>query len=95
LGPQAHRSARYINHSCRPNGKIDIANGKIVIRAKRPIKEGEEITYHYGRNYFNAFIKPYGCRCAHCKKVRAKAWAAAKKVWHAPKRRARKRTKKR
>ena len=94
-GSTRRNTARYINHSCRPNGKIDIANGKIVIRAKRPIKEGEEITYHYGRNYFNAFIKPYGCRCAHCKKVRSKAWAAAKKVWHAPKRRVRKRKKKR
>ena len=94
-GSTRRNTARYINHSCRPNGKIDIRDGKIIIRAKRPIKEGEEITYHYGRNYFNAFIKPYGCRCAHCKKVKAKAWAAAKKVWHAPSTGKRKRKKKR
>jgi hypothetical protein len=89
-GSTRRNTARYINHSCRPNGKIDTSNGKIVIRAKRAIKGGEEITYHYGRNYFTAFIKPYGCRCAHCKKVRAEAWAAAKKGWHARRRSARK-----
>jgi SET domain-containing protein len=93
-GSTRRNTARYINHSCRPNGKIDIAKGKIIIRAKRRIEPGEEITYHYGRNYFTTFIKDVGCRCAHCKKVRAKAWAAAKKVWHAPGKR-RKRKKKR
>jgi SET domain-containing protein len=76
-GSTRRNTARYINHSCRPNGKIDIAKGMIIIRAKRAIKEGEEITYHYGRNYFNAFIKPHGCRCEHCKKMRKKARSKA------------------
>jgi SET domain-containing protein len=69
-GSTRRNIARYINHSCRPNGKIDIAKGKIIIRAKRKIEPGEEITYHYGRNYFTVFIKDAGCRCAHCKKMR-------------------------
>jgi hypothetical protein len=77
-GSTRRNTARYINHSCRPNGKIDTDKGIIVIRAKRNIKEGEEITYHYGANYFKAFIKPHGCRCPHCKKVR-KAERAQKK----------------
>jgi len=67
-GATRRNTARYINHSCRPNGKIDITGGKILIRAKRKIEPGEEITYNYGKNYFKAFIKPHGCRCAHCKK---------------------------
>lgn len=83
-GSSRRNIARYINHSCRPNGKIDIAKGMIVIRAKRSIGTGEEITYNYGRNYFTAFIKPHGCRCAHCKKAR--------KVRRAPRKRAKRRT---
>jgi hypothetical protein len=67
-GATRRNTARYINHSCRPNGQIDITGGKILIRAKRKIEPGEEITYNYGKNYFKAFIKPHGCRCAHCKK---------------------------
>jgi uncharacterized protein len=33
---------------------------------------GEEITYDYGKDYFDLFIKDSGCRCAEC---RAKAAA--------------------
>jgi len=82
-GATRRNTARYINHACRPNGKIDIAKGMIVIRAKRTIQPGEEITYHYGRNYFIAFIKPHGCRCAHCKQAR--------KARRAPRRRSKRR----
>jgi SET domain-containing protein len=70
-GSTRRNTARYINHACRPNGMIAIGRGKIVIRAKRNIADGEEITYNYGRNYFNAYIKPHGCRCPYCKKARA------------------------
>ena len=89
-------TARYINHACRPNGKIDIARGIIVIRAIRKIQPGEEITYNYGRNYFTAFIKPHGCRCEHCKKVRkAKRaeQARARKAKRTPRKRANKKRK--
>ena len=58
--------ARYINHSCRPNAEVYFVKHVIKIRAIRNIKADEEITYNYGRNYFNAFIKPKGCRCAAC-----------------------------
>ncbi|MPZ59544.1 MAG: SET domain-containing protein-lysine N-methyltransferase [Rhizobiales bacterium] len=74
-GSNRRNIARYINHSCRPNGKIDISGGKIIIRAKRKIQAGEEITYNYGRNYFTAFIKPVGCRCAACKQAKKSARA--------------------
>ena len=59
-------TARYINHSCRPNCETDIVRGKIYVYALRAIKPGEELSYDYGKEYFNDFIKPYGCRCARC-----------------------------
>jgi SET domain-containing protein len=58
--------ARYANHSCRPNAKSITTTSKIWIVAKRKIKAGEEITYNYGKNYFNQFIKPIGCKCVKC-----------------------------
>ena len=58
--------ARYINHSCRPNAETDVKKHKIIITAIKNIQPGDEITYNYGRNYFNAFIKPKGCKCAAC-----------------------------
>ena len=59
--------ARYINHSCRPNAEAIISrNERIWIWAKRDIKIGEEITYDYGKDYFDNVIKPMGCRCVRC-----------------------------
>jgi uncharacterized protein len=39
--------ARFINHSCRPNCWIEIADKTIWIRASKPIRKGEELTYDY------------------------------------------------
>ena len=58
--------ARYINHSCRPNCTAEGPRGRVFILARRRIKAGEELTYNYGKEYFDAFIKPKGCRCAKC-----------------------------
>ncbi len=62
--------ARYINHSCRPNAEPEIRKGRIFIMSKRSIKEGEEITYDYGKEYWNHHIKPYGCKCPKCVEAR-------------------------
>jgi len=62
--------ARYANHSCRPNAEAVTRKGKIVLVARRRITPEEEITYHYGRDYFTFFFGKTGCRCAPC---RAKA----------------------
>jgi len=62
--------ARYINHSCRPNAETDVKKQKIIVTATKHIEPGAEITYNYGRAYFNAFIKPNGCKCEACKKKR-------------------------
>jgi uncharacterized protein len=64
--------ARYINHSCRPNAKPVGRNGGIVIVALRSIEPGEEITYDYGREYLDYFLQNGGCRCASCRKKRAR-----------------------
>ena len=60
--------ARYINHSCRPNceAEVDEDKKRVFIYARRNIKAGEELSYDYGKEYFNEHIKPYGCRCEKC-----------------------------
>jgi SET domain-containing protein len=65
-GSTRRNVARYINHSCRPNAETDVKGHKIIITAIKTIQPGDEITYNYGRNYFNAFIKAKGCRCMAC-----------------------------
>jgi SET domain-containing protein len=95
-GSTRRNIARYINHSCKPNAETDIKKHKIIITAIKGIQPGEEITYNYGRNYFNAFIKPHGCRCAACKTKRSVKRSSAKRsTKHSTKRRSKRRTKKR
>lgn len=65
-GSPRSNTGRYANHSCRPNAYTEIIRGKIWIIAKRKIKAGEEITYDYGKAYFEDFIKPSGCKCVKC-----------------------------
>jgi SET domain-containing protein len=72
-GSNRRNTARYINHGCRPNAETDVKKHKIIITAIKNIQPGEEITYNYGRAYFNAFIKPYGCLCASCRQKRLEA----------------------
>ena len=66
-GSPRYNLARYINHSCRPNAEPVVRKGRIAIVALRSIPPGEEITYDYGREYFDFFIKERGCRCAKCR----------------------------
>lgn len=61
--------ARYINHSCRPNCEADGPEGHVYISSLKNIKAGEELTYDYGKEYFDEYIKPYGCRCVKCAKI--------------------------
>ena len=61
---------RYINHSCEPNAKPVLRKGQIVFIALRRITPGEEISYDYGQEYFDYFIKSGGCRCAACRSSR-------------------------
>lgn len=58
--------ARYINHSCNPNAEAYVYGHRIWIWSKTDIKAGEEITYDYGKEYFDDHIKPVGCKCKQC-----------------------------
>ena len=65
-GNSRENLARYINHSCKPNCRAEIDGRRIYIYARRKIKPGEELTYNYGKDYFEGEIKPKGCLCDHC-----------------------------
>jgi hypothetical protein len=72
--------ARYINHACKPNAESDVRprKRKVFIRAIKNIEPGEEINYDYGTDYFKAYLKPIGCKCAACEKKRKKQRAEAR-----------------
>jgi hypothetical protein len=58
--------SRYINHSCRPNCEPRTRGRRVLIYARRNIGAGEELSYDYGKEYFDDLIKPIGCRCDYC-----------------------------
>lgn len=62
-GTGRNNLARYINHSCKPNCETDVRRGHVLVFARRAIKAGEELSYDYGKDYYDDFIKPYGCKC--------------------------------
>jgi uncharacterized protein len=74
-GADQGNDARWINHSCDPNcraWKIDAEDGnpkhdKVVIEARRDIRDGEELTYDYGivlnEPYTRELKAAWACRC--------------------------------
>ncbi|MGA2481362.1 MAG: SET domain-containing protein-lysine N-methyltransferase [Spirochaetia bacterium] len=62
--------SRYINHSCDPNCIAYTRGKRILIYARRTIAPGEELSYDYGKEYFDAYIRPKGCACPVCAVVR-------------------------
>ncbi len=65
-GSGRHNLSRYINHSCQPNCVAYTRGKKVIIYSRRKIDAGEELSYHYGKEYFDAYIKPQGCACVAC-----------------------------
>lgn len=51
---------RYTNHSCRPNARLVIRNGRVEFYAARDIAPGEEITVDYGETHHEGRL---ACRC--------------------------------
>jgi len=51
---------RYTNHSCRPNARLVIRNGRVEFYAVRAIAPGEEITVNYGETHHEGRL---ACRC--------------------------------
>ena len=67
-GRKLENLSRYLNHSCRPNCEVKTRGKKILIYSYKNIKAGDELTYDYGKDYFDQYIKPHGCRCEKCLK---------------------------
>lgn len=67
-GSPRSNTARYFNHSCEPNCESCPKGTQVFIVATREIQKGEELTYNYGEEYVDEFIKPHGCRCRSCTK---------------------------
>ena len=51
---------RFTNHSCRPNARLSIRDGRVEFYALRDIASGEEITVDYGETHHEGQLK---CRC--------------------------------
>ena len=51
---------RYTNHSCAPNARLSIRQGRVEFYACRPIAAGEEITVDYGPTHHEGRLV---CRC--------------------------------
>jgi uncharacterized protein len=51
---------RYTNHSCRPNARLCIRQGRVEFYALRDINAGDEITVNYGETHHEGRL---ACRC--------------------------------
>jgi SET domain-containing protein len=51
---------RYTNHSCAPNARLCIRQGRVEFYALRDIDPGEEITVSYGETHHEGRLT---CRC--------------------------------
>ena len=51
------RPMRYTNHSCRPNARLCIRQGRVEFYALRAIAAGEEITVDYGETHHEGRLR--------------------------------------
>jgi uncharacterized protein len=51
---------RFTNHSCAPNARLAIRDGRIEFYALRAIAPGEELTVNYGETHHEGRL---ACRC--------------------------------
>ncbi|KAG9067366.1 Histone-lysine N-methyltransferase set9 [Linnemannia hyalina] len=64
LGP-----ARFVNHDCDPNCSfMSAGSSAIYFKVQKPISVNDEITTHYGDNYFG--VDNQECLCATCERPR-------------------------
>jgi len=66
-GKQGGNSARWFNHSCKPNCEAEEDGGRVFIKALRNIEAGEELFYDYGliidARYTPKLLAEYPCWC--------------------------------
>jgi SET domain-containing protein len=65
-GSARSNTARYLNHSCRPNAEAFTYGRRVWIYSKGALQAGEQITIHYGEEYLNAHMKHVACQCDVC-----------------------------
>ncbi|MBF0490581.1 MAG: SET domain-containing protein-lysine N-methyltransferase [Candidatus Omnitrophica bacterium] len=76
-GHVSYNTAKYINHSCKPNCEVDIIKGHIWIIALRDIQKGEELYYNYGYDD----ITEYEDHPCYCKTDRCIGYILAEDSW--------------
>lgn len=88
LGASRRNVARYANHGCRPNAEARQVGNRVYLFSRKRITPGSEITYDYGKDYFEGIIEPMGCLCRSClrKASRRRAVRAARSRRNSPSR---------
>lgn len=72
-GGRKGNSARWINHSCRPNCEAEQDGQRVFVYARKAIPAGRELFYDYGlildEPYTKALKKEFACHCGskHCR----------------------------
>jgi uncharacterized protein len=62
-GTVLRNTARYSNHSCDPNCKVEKTTRTIWLVALRDIRDGEELTFNYGYDFDPDTYQDFPCRC--------------------------------
>ena len=65
---QSSDPMRYTNHSCQPNARLCIRQGRVEFYALRAIAQGEEITVDYGETHHEGRLR-CGCGAVACRGV--------------------------
>ena len=65
-GRAGGNATQYINHSCDPNCEAEVVDGRILIRARRDVSAGEEITVDYQSSY-HSDRKRCWCQSGNCR----------------------------
>ncbi|WP_418316863.1 SET domain-containing protein [Piscinibacter sakaiensis] len=59
--------SRWINHGCDPNCDTEVVDGRVFVKAVRPIEAGEELFYDYNlvidERHTPSLKKQFACRC--------------------------------
>ena len=63
---QSSDPMRYTNHSCQPNARLCIRQGRVEFYALRAIAQGEEITVDYGETHHEGRLR-CGCGAVACR----------------------------
>ena len=81
-GHVEYNTAKYINHSCKPNCEVEIIRGHIWVIALRDIKKNEELFYNYGYDLDTYHEHPCLCKASVCPGfiVAEDQWPKLKKV---------------